>query len=68
MEDAELVYDGVVAVIWGERWEFPDFDEDILDENNSDRVLVFNVVILGVWWCWMGYSVSPSVVMGHYNP
>ena len=47
MEDEGLVYDRLVGVIWGWGWSFPDDDEDFFDEDTNDRVLVYNVVILG---------------------
>ena len=46
MDDEGLVYDGLVAVVWDWSWEIPG-DEDVLYEDNNDRVLVYDLVILG---------------------
>ena len=47
MEDKRKVYDGLVGVIWDWEWTIPDDDDDYFDEDTDDRVLVYDVVILG---------------------
>ena len=46
MEDEDSVYDGLVGIIWGEGWEM-DEEAYLYDEDTNDRVLVYDVVILG---------------------
>ena len=46
MGDEDSVYDGLVGIIWGEGWEM-DEEAYLYDEDTNDRVLVYDVVILG---------------------
>ena len=47
MEDEGSVYDGLVGVIWDYDWVRPDDDDGFFDEDTNDRVLEYDVVILG---------------------